>query len=111
MVYGRKSQWSTPFATQLVYVRRELSYARRMAILSEHIVANRIAFFSSHLCAAHLPCFDPARAFTILRDPVERVLSEYTSFSRRAIRRTRSRYSSSAPSTATCSTASSCRWI
>ena len=50
-------------------------------MLSEHIVENRIAFFSSHLCAAHLPCFDPARAFTILRDPVERVLSEYYFFS------------------------------
>ena len=80
MVYGRKSQWSTPFATELVYVRRDVSDAQRMAMRSEHIVEKRIAFFSSHLCAAHLPCFDPARAFTILRDPVERVLSEYYFF-------------------------------
>ena len=80
MVYGRKSTWSTPFASELMYGRRDLSYTRRMAMLSEHIVESRIAFFSSHLCAAHLPCFDPARAFTILREPVERVLSEYYFF-------------------------------
>jgi hypothetical protein len=82
MLYGTKSQWNSPEASAIVYERTDLSLEERMARLSDLVVERDIAFFSSHLSAALLPCFDPARAFTILRDPVERVLSEYYSFRR-----------------------------
>jgi hypothetical protein len=77
MLYGRRSQWTSPAAREIVYERPGLSPAEKVACLSDHVVANRIAFFSSHLSAARLACFDPGQAFTILRDPVERVLSEF----------------------------------
>ena len=78
MLYGKGSQWTSPAARAIA--DRPGPFAEKMARLSDHIVANDIAFFSSHLSAAHLPCFDPGRAFTILRDPVERVLSQYYFF-------------------------------
>jgi hypothetical protein len=83
MLYGKRSQWNSPAASEIVYERLDLTFKQRMAQLSEHIVANGIAFFSSHLAASNLPCFDPAYAFTVLRDPVERVLSEYYFFRRK----------------------------
>lgn len=76
MAYGRNSKWSTPAVIEIVH-RPDITFKERMALLSDYIVANDIAFFSSHISAAHLPCFDPARGFTIVRDPVERVLSEH----------------------------------
>ena len=77
MLYGPESQWTSPAARQIVYETPGLTAAERIARLSDHILAHDVAFFSSHLSAARLACFDPAQAFTILREPVERVLSEY----------------------------------
>jgi hypothetical protein len=77
MLYGPRSQWTSPAAREIVYETPGLTAKERIARISDHVAANDIAFFASHLSAARLACFDPAQAFTILREPVERVLSEY----------------------------------
>jgi hypothetical protein len=82
MLYGSDSRWTSASAKAIIArphaQRRELYNA-----LSDHIVSNDIAFFSSHLSAARLRCFDPERAFTILRNPVDRVISQYFFFRQR----------------------------
>jgi hypothetical protein len=77
MLYGPNSQWTSPAARAIVYETPDLSPPERIARISDYIAANDVAFYSSHLSAARLACFQPAQAFTILREPVERVLSEY----------------------------------
>jgi len=79
MLYGRDSQWTSPAALQIVS-RAKANRSDRLAALSSYIEENDVAFFSSHVSAALLRCFDPSRAFTILRNPVERVISQYFFF-------------------------------
>lgn len=74
MMYGTGSQWTSPAAK---LIRGRPHAGGRAAAMSDFIVANQIAFFASHYPAARLPCFNPSRAFTIVREPVERVLSHY----------------------------------
>jgi hypothetical protein len=75
MAYGKDSRWTSLAARAVTEKTRSLT--EQFAAFSAHIVDNDIAFFSSHASAKHLHCFDPSRAFTILRDPVERVISHY----------------------------------
>jgi hypothetical protein len=76
MLYGRNSQWTSPAAREIMDPANG-AREQRLLRLADYIVANDIAFFASHFSAARLGCFRPERAFTILRDPVERVLSHY----------------------------------
>jgi hypothetical protein len=80
MLYGSRSPWTSPAAKEIMYGGANASKAQRLLTLSNYIAQNDIAFFSSHSSVTRLRCFDPARAFTIVRDPVERVLSQYYFF-------------------------------
>jgi hypothetical protein len=75
LVYGARSQWTSPAALKIMAATRDPR--QRLALFANHIEQNDIAFFSSHISAAGLRGFHSARAFTILRNPVERVLSHY----------------------------------
>jgi hypothetical protein len=79
MLYGPDSQWTSPPAAEIMS-RPKTDRGRRLRVLSDYIVDNDIAFFASHVSAARLRCFDPDRSFTILRNPVERVISQYFFF-------------------------------
>lgn len=82
MLYGPTSQWTSAAAIEIMSRPRPKGGRRRERYhaLSEYILSHDIAFFSSHLPANYLPCFDPDRAFTLLRNPVERVISQYFFF-------------------------------
>jgi hypothetical protein len=87
MAYGKDSRWTSPAARAVMEKTR--SRTEQFAAFSAHIVDNDIAFFSSHASAKRLHCFNPSSAFTILRDPVERVISHYFFL----VRKGRTRYS------------------
>jgi hypothetical protein len=75
MHYGKNSRWTSPAALEIM--SRPGTQAERLKWLSDYIVANDIAFFASHMPATRLDCFDAKHAFTLVRDPVERVISQY----------------------------------
>jgi hypothetical protein len=82
MLYGSDSRWTSPAARELAARTRGDARAS-YAAFADHIEANRVAFFASHMSAARLRCFTPAQAFTVVRDPVERVISQYFFFVRK----------------------------
>lgn len=77
MLYGKDADTTHPYANEVMYHRPELQIGEQLQLLSDYVVKNDVAFYSSHMSAAHLPCFDPERAFSLFRDPVEQVLSNY----------------------------------
>ena len=83
MLYGRDSQWTSQ--TAKIIISRHHPREGRAKAISDFIVTNQIAFFASHYPMAQLPCFDPSRAFTIMREPVERVLSHYLFLRRKGL--------------------------
>lgn len=90
MAYGRDAKTTSPFANEVMHHSPDLPIEGKLAALSDHIVAHDIAFFASHMSAAHLPCYDPARAFALFRSVPEQVLSYYTF--QKAQKRTQDRF-------------------
>lgn len=78
MAYGRDAKTTSPFANTVMHHSPEMSIESKLAALSDYIIAHDIAFFASHMSAAYLPCYDPARAFALFRPVPEQVLSYYT---------------------------------
>lgn len=78
LVYGNDSQWTSNAAKEIRMAAKDRAdHLRRLA---DYIETHGIAYFASHMAATGLSSFDPGRAFTILRDPVERVISQYFFF-------------------------------
>lgn len=78
MAYGQDAKTTSPFANILMHYSPEMPIEGKLAALSDYIVAHDVAFFASHMSAAYLPCYDPARAFALFRPVPEQVLSYYT---------------------------------
>ncbi|GJE01081.1 sulfotransferase family protein [Methylobacterium isbiliense] len=77
MLYGKDSPTTHPFANELMYYRQGVGIGEQLRLISDYLVEHEIAFYSSHMSAAYLPCFDPGRAFSLFRSPCEQVLSYY----------------------------------
>lgn len=93
MSYGKDADTTHPYANELMYYRPDLQIGEKLQLLSNYITQNDIAFYSSHMSAAYLPCFDPERAFSLFREPVEQVISHYYFLkSRRRIAQTLEEY-------------------
>ncbi|SFL53917.1 hypothetical protein [Methylorubrum salsuginis] len=77
MAYGRDAKTTSPFANRIMHYSPEMPIEQKLVALATHVVENDIAFFSSHMSAAYLPCYDPARAFALFRPVPDQVLSYY----------------------------------
>ena len=77
MAYGRDARTTSPFANTVMHHSPELPIERKLAALAGYIAEHDIAFYASHMSAAYLPCYDPARAFTLVRPVPEQVVSYY----------------------------------
>lgn len=77
MLYGKDSSTTHPYANDIMYYRGGMKIGDQLQMISDYLMQNEIGFYSSHMSAAYLPCFDPERAFTLVREPTEQVLSYY----------------------------------
>ncbi len=76
LIYGEDSRTTSEGVKPFFFSGEPLR--KRLRLLSRHIAANDIRFVASHTPSIpSMKSFDPARALTLLRDPVERVISNY----------------------------------
>ena len=77
-LYGNQGKTTSPTLKVLFHEAwAGFNDAHKFQLLSDYLIQNEVPFFSSHKQLDLLPCFVPAQAFTILRDPVARVISHY----------------------------------
>lgn len=76
LIYGEDSRNTSEAVKAFFFTGARLR--KRLKLLSRHIAENDIRFVASHVYTIpSMRGFDPARALTLLRDPVERVISNY----------------------------------
>ena len=64
-------------ARKIMFEGDEQEERERFAALSAYLVAQDVSLFASHRSAVKLDCFEAQNAFIILREPFERLVSEY----------------------------------
>lgn len=77
MAYGRDARTTSPAANRIMHYSPDLPIQGKLQALADHIARHDIAFYASHMSAAYLPCYDPARAFCLFRAVPDQVLSYY----------------------------------
>lgn len=75
--FTRDGPETSPAARKIMHPTEPQSMPEKLQRLSNYIVENDVGLFVSHLSAVQLECFNPTRAFMIVRHPVDRLISEY----------------------------------
>lgn len=78
LLYGDGARSTSPALQERFHgTWSTLTHRERSSKLSDFLIENDVTFFSSHIQMDRLSCFEPQRAFTIVREPVGRVISHY----------------------------------
>lgn len=76
-LFTKNGPETSQIARQIVHSPGDQGLQERLDQLSDYIEANDVALFASHISSTRLRCFEPERSFIVLREPVDRIISEY----------------------------------
>ncbi len=68
---------TSQIARQIIHSSGDHGLQERLDQLSDYIEANDVGLFASHISSTLLRCFKPEKSFIVLREPVDRIISEY----------------------------------